>query len=75
VNIAATLPGWTKFEAAQNWLDRQRVAAGQPARPTAVAGGRAEVLSDMGQAQKAGLYQEFLRWRQQRQEPGQRPNP
>jgi TRAP-type uncharacterized transport system substrate-binding protein len=75
VNLAATLPGWTKFEAAQSWLDRQRVAAGQPARPTAVAGagGRSEVLSDMGHAQKAGLYQEFLRWRQQR-EPGQRAN-
>jgi hypothetical protein len=29
VNLAATLPGWTRFEAAQNWLYRQRIAAGQ----------------------------------------------
>jgi hypothetical protein len=30
VNVAATLPGWARFEAAQNWLDTQRVAEGQP---------------------------------------------
>jgi hypothetical protein len=68
VNVAATLPGWARFEAAQNWLDTQRVAEGQP-RGTLAAGGRG-LRSDaptIGQAQRAGLYQEFLQWRQQRQ--------
>jgi TRAP-type uncharacterized transport system substrate-binding protein len=70
VNIAATIPGWTRFEAAQNWLDRQRVAAGQPiGRQTLAAGdnARSEVASSVGQPEKAGLYQEFMRWRLHRQ--------
>jgi TRAP-type uncharacterized transport system substrate-binding protein len=70
VNIAATMPGWTRFEPAQNWLDRQRTAAAK----TAPAGGDARVESVLGQAQRAELYQDFLRWRQQHQELVQRPN-
>jgi uncharacterized protein len=71
VNLAATLPGWTRFDAAQNWLDRQRTAAAK-ARPS---GGDVRVESIIGQAQRAELYQDFLRWRQQHLEAGQRTNP
>jgi uncharacterized protein len=70
VNLAATLPGWTRFEPAQNWLDRQRTASQSDAT-----GGnaRVEAPSAIGQAQRAGLYQDFLRWQQQQQqEIGQR---
>jgi TRAP-type uncharacterized transport system substrate-binding protein len=77
VSLAATLPGWTRFEAAQIWLDRQRLAGGQPnTRQTLAEDGvvRPEGLSNIEQAQKTGLYQEFLRWRQQRQEQDQRPS-
>jgi TRAP-type uncharacterized transport system substrate-binding protein len=66
VNIAATLPGWDRFEGAQNWLDSRRGGEG-PAVAAGGAGLRPSAMTGAGQAQKAGLYQEFLRWRQQRQ--------
>jgi uncharacterized protein len=70
VNVAASLPGWTRFEPAQNWIDRGRVAEGQPRSTLAAGGGagaRLDAPANVGQAQKANLYQEFLRWKQQRQ--------
>jgi uncharacterized protein len=67
VNIAAALPGWNRFEAAQNWIDARRVAEGQ-ARPAAGGGGlRSNAPANIGPAQRSGLYQEFLQWRQQRE--------
>ncbi len=71
VNLAATLPGWTRFEVAQAWLDNQQRAAPasliatQPANPpenvaSAVRPGNAA----RPQPIDAGLYQEFLRWKQ-----------
>jgi uncharacterized protein len=69
VSIAATLPGWARFEAAQNWLDARRAAEGH-ARPTLAAGAggiRSEAPGAVGSAQRTELYQEFLQWRQQRQ--------
>jgi uncharacterized protein len=33
VNIAATLPGWQRFEAAQAWLDNQQRVEAQPQQP------------------------------------------
>jgi hypothetical protein len=80
VNLAATLPGWTRFEAAQAWLDNQRqdeqprgsaepAVAEQPgARQVVASSGTAmRPANAAGQSQQrldAGLYQEFLRWRQ-----------
>jgi uncharacterized protein len=38
VNLAATLPGWTRFEAAQEWLDAHMTQAAQrPPGPAAAA--------------------------------------
>lgn len=80
VNLAATLPGWTRFEAAQAWLDNQRVeqqphgsaepvVAEQPGARQTVASSGAPMrpASPAGQSQQRpdpALYQEFLRWRQ-----------
>jgi TRAP-type uncharacterized transport system substrate-binding protein len=66
VNLAAAVSGWTRFEAAQNWLDRQRVTQGNQ-RPRSVTDGNAR--SAAGPAQKAGLYQDFMRWRLQAGRP------
>jgi hypothetical protein len=77
VNLAATLPGWTRFEVAQTWLDSQRQEAqranpnisGGPASPAdqAAAGGtQSASRADPPQSVDPALYQEFLRWRQQR---------
>jgi hypothetical protein len=35
VNLAATLPGWTRFEAAQAWLDSHRQTELEPPAPPA----------------------------------------
>src|SRR6266851_3150964 len=73
VNISATLPGWSRFDAAQEWLDSRRnetaQAEGRPDLRQAVAAGgvtRSGAAADTP-AQDSALFQEFLRWRQQRQ--------
>ena len=74
VNLAAALPGWTRFEAAQNWLDRMRTVEAQPnVGQTLVRGGgvaaRSGAAASNALTEDPELYQEFLRWRQQRQRP------
>ena len=77
VNLAAILPGWKRFDAAQAWLDQhnsldansnQSGAAeqGTGARQAAMSTG---VRSAGGAEQSlppknSALYEEFLRWRQ-----------
>lgn len=64
VNLAATLPGWTRFEPAQAWLDthpaddKQAVASGGSGAPLNAA--------TQASQEDGPLFQEFLRWRQQR---------
>jgi TRAP-type uncharacterized transport system substrate-binding protein len=53
VNLAATLPGWSRFPPAQRWLDQQEFES---------------FLSKFGtgaEADRARLYDDFLRWREQ----------
>ncbi len=71
VNLAATLPGWTRFEAAQAWLDNQRseaVAVEQAAARQTVAssGATTRSRSAVDRQVDPALYQEFLKWRQTR---------
>jgi hypothetical protein len=58
VNLAATIEGWTRFQPAQEWLDR--MAAGRQFRTTtgstAPAGGANAVMNE-------ALFKEFLEWR------------
>jgi TRAP transporter TAXI family solute receptor len=69
-NLAATLPGWRRFEAAEEWLQRHR----QPA----IAGARDQFnqfLADRGAgssvpatlADRERLFQEFVKWNQARE--------
>jgi TRAP-type uncharacterized transport system substrate-binding protein len=76
VNLAATLPGWTRFEAAQAWLDNHRneqAVTREPAaafRQTASSSGtvvsRSAGAADQSSQQQVDpvLFQEFLKWRQ-----------
>jgi TRAP-type uncharacterized transport system substrate-binding protein len=72
VNIAATLPGWTRFDAAQAWLDAKGLEAQAEKRldlrqPVATGEARrADALVDPSW-RDSPLFQEFLRWRQTRQ--------
>jgi TRAP-type uncharacterized transport system substrate-binding protein len=53
VNLAATLPGWSRFPLAQRWLDQQEFDS---------------FLSKFGngaEADRARLFDDFLRWRKQ----------
>jgi TRAP-type uncharacterized transport system substrate-binding protein len=53
VNLAATLPGWSRFPLAQRWLDQQEFDT---------------FLSKFGngaEADRARLFDDFLRWREQ----------
>jgi TRAP-type uncharacterized transport system substrate-binding protein len=53
VNLAATLPGWSRFPHAQRWLDQQEFDT---------------FLSKFGngaEADRARLFDDFLRWRKQ----------
>jgi uncharacterized protein len=81
VNIAASLPGWTRFEAAQAWLDSRLQAAPrspdtrvEPAttspatRPaTRLRTGAAKNADQPTGVDAGDLFQEFLKWRQLRQ--------
>jgi uncharacterized protein len=73
VNIAATLPGWNRFEAAQQWLDGQRTQAQRntpnngapaPADQAAASGGTRSASSTEQMKPDPALFQEFLRWQQ-----------
>ncbi len=72
VNIAATFPGWPRFEAAQAWLDSKRAAevarapapSAAPAPMTAPAPSAAPAAPATPTAVDPALYQEFLQWKQ-----------
>jgi TRAP transporter TAXI family solute receptor len=67
VNLAAEVPGWTRFPAAEEWLRREAVA-GTSARPLREdfeaflerTGNRTAIPA----ALEAELFEEFLRWQQ-----------
>ncbi len=70
-NLAATLPGWTRFAPAEEWLQRHRQ---QPASPQPAAANRdsfKEFMATRGAAAKPEererLFQEFLKWSQARE--------
>jgi uncharacterized protein len=70
VNIAATLPGWTRFEAAQNWLDRMQTAEEQQnlQQTSDTRGQRSDAAALNALSDDPKLFQEFLRWKQRRRQ-------
>jgi TRAP-type uncharacterized transport system substrate-binding protein len=72
VNLATKLPGWTRFDAAQAWLDEHGDAtAGQQQSgvPQIVLDGvsRPGALNTAAPPVNDALYQEFLQWRKTQQ--------
>jgi uncharacterized protein len=78
VNLAATLPGWKRFDAAQAWLDQHNspdMSSNQSAAPEQATEPRQAAISTGARSaagaerppsqQNPALYKEFLRWRQQ----------
>jgi uncharacterized protein len=74
VNLAATLPGWKRFPAAQEWLDQHdspaasnQSAAADLSQAATSAGVRAAAGAEPAMPPRdSALYQEFLKWRQAR---------
>jgi uncharacterized protein len=74
VNIAATLPGWNRFEAAQQWLDSHSAQAQRntsnnngvlaPVEQAAATAGPRSVRNSEQSNQDPPLFQEFQKWRQ-----------
>jgi hypothetical protein len=71
VNLGASLPGWTRFDAAQAWLDNQRSAAAEQAAGGQTVASSAAIARPGGAVERSAqrqvdptLFQEFLRWRQ-----------
>jgi uncharacterized protein len=71
VNIEASVPGWTRCKAAQDWLDShaQRTMASAGDDPslrrefTSFAAEQGVLSSGISDAEKNALFEEFLRWR------------
>jgi branched-chain amino acid transport system substrate-binding protein len=62
--LVAPVAGWTRFKAAQDWIDRNAPVA-SAASSTSTHGAHASSLSRDDQA----LYREFLEWKANRQKP------
>jgi branched-chain amino acid transport system substrate-binding protein len=67
----ATVSGWTRFKAAQEWLDRNMplpagTAAASGAAPAAAFAAPAPAAALGPQEQRDPLYREFLEWRASR---------
>ena len=66
VNIAATVPGWQRFAAAQRWLDRQAAEAATKAPPSGIdpaqARAQAANAAPHDRAEQERLFKEFLEW-------------
>ncbi|CAH2604446.1 TAXI family TRAP transporter solute-binding subunit [Rhodovastum atsumiense] len=65
VNLAAQAPGWTRFPAAQEWLQRQTVAGGPDERASfdAFLVSTGGTPAGLNETQRALLFQQFLAWR------------
>jgi branched-chain amino acid transport system substrate-binding protein len=71
--LRATVSGWTRFAAAQQWLDRNMPMPGGPAMSMTPGGGFAPTTpsaSAFSQDRNDPLYREFLEWRANRAKAG-----
>lgn len=66
VNLAAQVPGWTRFPPAQDWLQSHAVAATRgptmQADFTVFLAGMSGPMANLTDAQKSVLFRQFLQW-------------
>ena len=70
VNLGATVPGWERFKAAQDWLDRkEQVARASPEQKAAFQqflDGRGDRTRTISAGEREALFQDFMTWQQAR---------
>jgi len=68
VNIAAQVPGWTRFAAAQEWLARQPTQGEQPTLRGQFGAfvSRADSRANLTETERNALFQQFLEWQRSR---------
>ncbi len=76
-NLSASLPGWTRFAAAEEWLQKHRTQAQAPASGVnertqfnefvAARGGEATLATAGSPDERERLYRDFLIWKQARE--------
>lgn len=77
VNLAAVVPGWTRFKPAQDWLDAHPPTAGGPPAPKRELEAEFEAFlrylkekqakkgaETMSEAQQKALFEQFMRWQE-----------
>ena len=70
VNLAATLPNWTRLAAAQEWLDSRRSEGARVSVVSEPATSAARPATPAPAAQSSSeLFQDFLNWRRQQGGP------
>jgi uncharacterized protein len=63
-NLAAVLPGWTRFAGAEEWLHRNAtVAQGEREQFNQFLAGRREKAASLPSEERDRLFQEFLQWK------------
>jgi len=63
-NLAAVMPGWKRFEGADEWLrKRDTMAQGEREQFNQFLAGRQEKAASLPSAERDRLFQEFLAWR------------
>jgi hypothetical protein len=68
VNLAAQVPGWKRFDAAEDWLrknrEQQQLAAAERSKfDRFIASGATTKVNALTQEERERLFQEFLKWR------------
>jgi hypothetical protein len=63
INLAGTIPGWTRFPPAQDLLDK--IAAARVAIDPSLARQQAARVAPNNQAEQERLFREFLEWSKQ----------
>jgi uncharacterized protein len=68
VNLTAEVPGWTRFQAAQDWLSQHAAPdVAQTAMQARFSAFLSEVGGNLSDAAKEELFRRFLAWDKQRQ--------
>jgi hypothetical protein len=62
INLSAEVRGWTRFKAAQDWLDRRQKESAKTTEVRDSFGTYLKPTGQAGAAERERLFQEFLKW-------------